>query len=287
RWLLAIQPKGVHASIGFVDRFTGRLDGMNERGLCVRLHRVNQRTWQPGLVCVLTVRIGLDQGATTREALALLRRIPHGLRYTYSLLDAGGRAAVVEASPAAVAVRQGPWLACTNHFPDPELQRYNPRNVASSRRRLPPLEAWGREAPPAEALFRKLNESISPAFFHNYAAGAGTLHTIVADPAARALLVGVGGDVAPTRIDLAAWARGEALATGHLAGQLGGTAHPFDASRRVRATPDAGGVGAARMFVNANLANAVFNDVSLKEANFTNVNLAAARFDDINFSNAE
>ena len=45
RILVAIQPKGVNASIGFADRFTGRLDGMNEHGLCVGLHQVNQ---EPG-----------------------------------------------------------------------------------------------------------------------------------------------------------------------------------------------------------------------------------------------
>ena len=42
RILVAVQPKGVHASIGFSDRFTGRLDGMNEHGLCVGLHQVSQ-----------------------------------------------------------------------------------------------------------------------------------------------------------------------------------------------------------------------------------------------------
>src|SRR5262249_6385681 len=159
-----------------------------------------ERTWQPGLVCVLIVRIVLDQCATTREAISLLRRIPHGLGFNYSLLDAAGEAAVVEASPVAVAVRQGTWLACTNHFQATELQRYNPRNCAKSRHRLPPLEVWGRETPNAEGLFCRLNDSRSPAFFHNYAAGAGTLHTIVGDASKRVLHVGVGGDVAPTHI---------------------------------------------------------------------------------------
>ena len=66
RLLVAVQAKGVHASVGFSDRFTGRVDGMNEHGLCVGLHMVNQKTWQPGLVCILIVRIVLDQCATTQ-----------------------------------------------------------------------------------------------------------------------------------------------------------------------------------------------------------------------------
>ena len=48
RILVAIQPTGVHASIGFSDRFTGRLDGMNEHGLCVGLHQVNNGSLATG-----------------------------------------------------------------------------------------------------------------------------------------------------------------------------------------------------------------------------------------------
>ena len=105
--LAAIQPDNVYASIGFTDRITGRDDGMNEHGLCVGLHHVNEMNWQPGLVCILIVRIVLDQCATTREAVDLLKRLPHGLGFNYSLLDANHNSAVVEASPTGVAVRLG------------------------------------------------------------------------------------------------------------------------------------------------------------------------------------
>jgi predicted choloylglycine hydrolase len=81
--LLAIQPKGVNASIGFSDRFTGRVDGMNEHGLCVALHLVNQTKWRTGLGCILIVRIVLDQCATTAEAVKLLKRLRHGLAETH------------------------------------------------------------------------------------------------------------------------------------------------------------------------------------------------------------
>ena len=72
RRLVAIQPEGVHASLAFADRFTGRVDGMNEHGLCVGLHFVNYRPVRPGLVCILIVRMVLDQCATTQEAVRLL-----------------------------------------------------------------------------------------------------------------------------------------------------------------------------------------------------------------------
>jgi predicted choloylglycine hydrolase len=282
RILVAIQPAGVHASLGFADRFTGRLDGFNEHALCVGLHQVNNGAWQPGLSCILIVRMVLDQCATTREAIALLRRIPHGGGYNYSLMDAAGAAAVVEAAPASVAVREGGPLGCSNHFLSPALQAYNRRNPGSWRH-LPPLEAFARQQLPADRLFKALNDSLSPVFDHRYSSGSGTLHTIVCMPAARRMLVGVGGDAETTAIDLASWLNGAPLGVTALTGQLGGTAKPFDPGRRVITKP--GQHGPAKVFIGTPLDQALFKDVSLSKATFANVSLAGATFDDIDFSN--
>ena len=75
---------------------TGRLDGMNQHGLTIGLHLVKVRPRFP-LTSTLLVRRVLDSCATTAEAIDLLRRLPHAMKYNYSLLDAGGVAAVVEA----------------------------------------------------------------------------------------------------------------------------------------------------------------------------------------------
>ena len=282
RILAAIQPDNVNASIGFTDRFTGRDDGMNEHGLCVGLHYVNDKKWQPGLVCILIVRIVLDQCSTTREAVDLLKRLPHGLSFNYSLIDAHGNAAVVEASPTGIAVRTGPHLACTNHFQSPELDTYNRKNPGSHRR-LPPLETWAGAKPAAEELFTLLNASDSPVFDHGYAKGQGTLHTFVCTPAKREMLVGVGGDAAPVRINLKDWRNGAPIAPARLEGQLGGKLHPFDPKRRVQADT---GNASAKVFAAANLANAAFTDVTLQDATFDSANLAGTRFKDINFAGA-
>src|SRR5262245_12829340 len=232
--LMAIQPKGVNASVGFSDRFTGRVDGMNEHGLCIALHLVNQsKSWRPGLGCILTVRIVLDQCATTAEAVKLLKRLPHGLSFSYSLKDAKGMGAVVEASPLEVVVREGGNLACTNHFQTKKLQMFN-RRSAWTYQRLPPLEAWSKAGLSPEQLFRALNRSGSPVFDHRYAFGCGTMHTLVCEPASRRLLVGVGGDATPELIDFLAWTRGGAIGVTRLGGQLGGKTRPFDASRPAR-----------------------------------------------------
>jgi predicted choloylglycine hydrolase len=281
RLLIAIRPKGVHASIGFSDRFTGRVDGMNEHGLCVGLHQVSEAAARPGLVCILIVRVVLDQCATTREAVALLRRIPHGLSFNYSLMDAGGHGAVVEASPAAVVVREGGQLGCSNHFLAPTQQAFNRRNPGSYRH-LPVLEKFSRERLPADRLFRALNDSLSAVFDHRYTTGSGTLHTIVCTPAERRMLAGVGGDAMPGTIDFGRWVSGHPLGLEALEGQLGGTARPFDPGRRVIAKAAS---GPARVFIGTPLDNALFRDLTLTNASFANVSLAGAKFDDIDFSN--
>jgi predicted choloylglycine hydrolase len=230
--LVAIQSKGVHASLAFADRFTGRVDGMNEHGLCVGLHLVNYRPVRPGLACILIVRMVLDQCATTQEAVRLLKRIPHGQPFNYSLLDAGGFAAVVEASPLATAVREGRQLACTNHFQIAALERYN-RQYPGSHRRLPPLEKWLRAELSCQQLFVALNHAESPVFDHGYRSGSGTLHTFVCEPAERTMLVGIGGDASPRSIDFDKWTRGASLGFSQLEGQLGTRDRPFDPRIRI------------------------------------------------------
>jgi predicted choloylglycine hydrolase len=228
----AVAPSGSHASIGASELLTGRLDGMNQHGLAIGLHMVRMRPRLPGFSCVLIVRMVLDQCSSTAEAVALLRALPHAMQYNYSLMDAQGVAAVVEAVPGCVAVRSGAWLACTNHFQSALLRPLN-RRAAHSQARLPPLEAFAARGLPAAAMFTALNRSTSPAFHHGYRRGAGTLHTMVAEPARGRMLIGIGGDAAALEEDmldvsLDAWAGGADLGVTHLDGQLGGMSQPFE-----------------------------------------------------------
>jgi len=217
-----LQAHGSYASIGNSHQLTGRVDGMNEHGLTIGLHLVRARPRSPGLTSTLLIRRVLDGCATTAEAIDFLRRTPHAMQYNYSLLDAGGVAAVVEAGAGAVAVRGGDWLACTNHFQTPQLKRLN-RRVAHSIDRLPPLEGWAARALSAEQTFKALNFPASPAF-HNYG-NCQTLHTLVSEPAKRRVLIGIGGDAAAldedmVDVDFKAWVAGEDLPVRQLMGQL-------------------------------------------------------------------
>jgi hypothetical protein len=195
-------------------------------------------------------------------------------------MDAGGAGAVVEASPAAVVVREGRELGCSNHFLAPSQQAFNRRNPGSYRH-LPVLEKLATERLAADRLFKALNDSLSPVFDHRYTTGSGTLHTIVCTPAERRLQIGVGGDATPSSIDFGSWVRGQPLGLEALTGQLGGTAKPFDPGRRVIAKSE----GPAKVFIGARLDHALFRDVTLANASFANVSLAGAKFDDIDFSN--
>jgi predicted choloylglycine hydrolase len=229
---ILVQASGSYASAGSSELLTGRLDGMNQHGLTIGLHRVRSSPRFPGLSSVLIVRIVLDRCATTAEAVAMLRQLPHAMQYNYSLLDTDGVAAVVEAAAGSVAVRTGSWLACTNHFQSPLLRPLN-RRATHSQQRLPPLEAWAARGLSAEAMFTALNRSTSPAFHHGYLRGAGTLHTMVGEPTKKRLLIGIGGDAAALDedmldVNLDQWSAGENLQISHLQGQLGGMSQPFE-----------------------------------------------------------
>jgi predicted choloylglycine hydrolase len=229
-----LQASGSYASIGSSHQLTGRLDGLNQHGLTIGLHRVKKSPRFPGLSADLIVRMILDQCSTAPEAVEKLRQLPHAMQYNYSLLDANGVASVVEAGPGAVAVRTGDWLACTNHFQSALLRPLNDRRrAAHSHQRLPPLEAWASRGLSAEQMFTALNRSTSPAFFHGHLRGGGTLHTIVGEPAKRRLLIGIGGDAAALDEDMLdvsfdRWLAGEDLPVSQLQGQLGGMSKPVE-----------------------------------------------------------
>jgi hypothetical protein len=86
--LVAIQPKGVHASLGFSDRFTGRVDGMNEHGLCVGLHFVNFKPVRPGLAAVRAAMTTLwSNGQIEGQITTLKPRRPEQNRASLGLGD--------------------------------------------------------------------------------------------------------------------------------------------------------------------------------------------------------
>ncbi|MEW9108258.1 MAG: C45 family peptidase [Cytobacillus gottheilii] len=192
--LVCLQPNKGYASIGFSQQICGRLDGMNEKGLVIGLHFVNDQLFSKGFIATAIVRMVLDQCANAKEAAALIKKVPHGYCYNYSIIDKEGNSLLIEAAPEEQIVSNTSVMRAVNHFHSPSLQSKNRPNISDSCRRKEMLsELDGLELSPQE-LFRYFNQGNSPYFYHQYKQYFGTLHTVVYNSANLQLICGVGAD---------------------------------------------------------------------------------------------
>lgn len=77
--------------IAMADCSWGALDGINEHGLAVSLAFGGRRPVGPGFGIALIVRYLLETCTTTREAAAVLRRVPVQMAYNVAVLDREAR----------------------------------------------------------------------------------------------------------------------------------------------------------------------------------------------------
>src|SRR5699024_9306807 len=103
-----------YAVIGPSMQITGRIDGMNEKGLALGYNFTHSKKSSDGFLCTMIGRISLVSCPTVEEAMDLLKEIPHRHPFRYVLLDASGKSCVGEASPREVVARQSD--ACSDHF---------------------------------------------------------------------------------------------------------------------------------------------------------------------------
>lgn len=196
--LVFSNPENGYASIGFSQQIIGRLDGMNEYGLVVGLHFVNHEHSEEGFIASTIIRILLEQCKTIEEACMLIKEIPHGYCYNYSMTDCSGRAIVVEASPQKQVIKRENSFICTNHFESKQLIEKNKKMIEGSIHRKQFLTKLLKEELTATALYQHFNTENSPLFYHNYQEYFGTLHTIIYQPKTLEILVGIGGNAQPT-----------------------------------------------------------------------------------------
>ncbi|HAM80876.1 C45 family autoproteolytic acyltransferase/hydolase [Ornithinibacillus bavariensis] len=209
-----------YASVGFSQQMIGRLDGMNEHGLVVGLHLVNEGYKGNGFLGTNIVRIVLDQCKDVTEATELLNRIPHGYCYNFSLMDKSGNKCIVEASPEKQVVKYLDTLQCTNHFESKHLKDKNRNYIKSSISRKKTLQELTKLHHDPAHIYYEFNNEDSPLFFQDYHHFFGTLHTVVYLPKSLEVIVGVGGNAEPTRFSLAKWLEGECKVGGHLIGKI-------------------------------------------------------------------
>jgi len=95
-----------YAMIGPSQRVTGRMDGMNEKGLAMGYNFMNRKNPGDGFICCMIGRLILESCASAHEAVTMLKEIPHRHSFSYVVHDQSGTSYVIETSPRGVEVRQ-------------------------------------------------------------------------------------------------------------------------------------------------------------------------------------
>ena len=200
-----------YASVGFSQNVIGRLDGMNEKGLVVGLHFVNDENAGEGFLATTIVRLLLDQCSSVEEAVQFISTIPHRFCYNYSITDVSGEGVVVEASPSKLMVHNNNPLICTNHFEAATLQEKNKKMIHGSIERKEYVGSLLKEELSPIAAYRQFNDGNSPLFFKNYNEYFGTLHTVVYLPKDLSVIIGVGENCEPVLFSLTEFLKGKVI----------------------------------------------------------------------------
>ena len=218
--LVFTQPQDGYSSVGFSQQVVGRLDGMNEKGLVVGFHFVNSNHRGEGFMATTIVRMLLDNCANVEEATSLIKSIPHGYCYNYSMTDSSRRAVIVEASPERLVTKVKNPLICTNHFGSAELMGMNRDVIESSKERMLHVSGLLNKDVTALSAYQHFNDADSPLFYHDYKNYFGTLHTVVYSPNDLSLLIGIGGNCEPIPLSLKEYLKGEAEFPDFLSGMI-------------------------------------------------------------------
>jgi predicted choloylglycine hydrolase len=140
------RPQSAIPSMGTLNAFVGRSDGMNAAGVAVAVHLIEGGRDFPGIMFPLINRIVLDRCHTTEEAVQFLTQIHHARAMSYLVADSSSDIAIVEAAPKRVQVirPENGFAAITNQFQSDDMQRYEyvRKRPATSYRRLCTLREW-------------------------------------------------------------------------------------------------------------------------------------------------
>lgn len=190
RQLLTTRVTGKAAHTGFSLFHFGRLDGLNEHGLCVTM------TGQPfikepgsGVAFWVLVRAMLDSCQSVQEALELAESIPTSYGYSILLADKTGAMALIDSAGEHRYVRSAdgnnPFLWSTNHFTTPDMAQHQSRRMWQSVARYKAIEhrlnAAGQQID--DETVKQLLTDKYPAGVccHHYSDGLGTLWSMVFD----------------------------------------------------------------------------------------------------------
>lgn len=161
------------AVLGMGECLIGLSDGLNEAGLAVSLAFGGRQVVGTGFGIPLVLRYVLEVARDTREAVAILARVPVHMAYNVTLIDTAGEARTVRLAPDRPAEVTTPAIA-TNHqgrvdWPDvARLTRTEERHVALEALLADPV----RDGPARAARFLA-----PPLYATDFARGFGTVYT--------------------------------------------------------------------------------------------------------------
>lgn len=205
-----------YAVIGPSQRITGRMDGMNEKGLSLGYNFMHRKKPGDGFICNMIGRIVLETCANVGEAILLLKEIPHRHSFSYVVLDEAEETYVVEATPRGIEVRKS--NVCTNHF---EIMGHENRyHLADSYKRMDAIEEHRVQVTDAYQAFRMLNDPDKGVFSNQYKNWAGTIHTSAYFPKQKKAWFALGGDRKPILFDFGKWLQGEKIMTKRILGEI-------------------------------------------------------------------
>jgi predicted choloylglycine hydrolase len=205
-----------YAIIGPSQRVTGRMDGMNEKGLSIGYNFMNRKNPGDGFICCMIGRLILESCANVGEAVDMLKEIPHRHSFSYVVYDQSGETYIVEATPRDIFIRQS--NACTNHF---EIMKHENRNhLVDSIRRLEIIQEQRENIAEAYQAFRLLNDSDKGIFSDLYSSWAGTIHTSAYLPREMKAWIALGGDQKPIEFDFAKWLDGQDVGIDRITGEV-------------------------------------------------------------------
>jgi predicted choloylglycine hydrolase len=192
--LCTTRVQGMAAHVGFSDMVMGRVQGLNEHGLCVTTSWGAPMVWPEGkgLPYFAVVRTLLDRGRDVDHALEVLAGLPIAWCTNFIFSDRTGRAALVEVSGEHRAVqrigpgqKEGPYLCATNHYTLPGMKPYDVSRRRESVARHRTITARLQDAVPRidKETVRSILSEPAPegVCLHHYSSGLGTLWSMVFD----------------------------------------------------------------------------------------------------------
>ncbi|GEL77610.1 C45 family autoproteolytic acyltransferase/hydolase [Tenuibacillus multivorans] len=205
-----------YAFIGPTSRITGRMDGMNEKGLVMGYNFTHRKKTRDGFVCYMVGRMILEKCANVDEAIELVQSVPHRGAFSYNVMDINGKTYVIEAGPRAVEVRES--NICTNHFEI--LTEENRRYLKDSYKRMNIIEENRQNMLDANQAFRFFNDTDKGVFAEQYKSWAGTIHTSLYLPNEKQVWFSLGGDQEPEIFDFNQWLVGEDVTIERMYGEV-------------------------------------------------------------------